>query len=217
MQGSSNRIVAETEITHLAEGKQVCFTKLMTPLSFDANTLSSTMVVLLAGGGVQSIVTLQFLLTGIGVRSIFLGFCAVLLGVWIGTVRLEPTLKNSITLNEMFFPTLSSASGQPLSKESVENLLQSRVDPRVDELLKAKLASSTASLPIRVLLSDLTRALYAGILLLIPFIIIDLVVQHVFRLLEFNGISTAVVALPLKVLLFLSVDGWSLLTERLIS
>ena len=187
----------------------------MNPIAFDSSVFSSVMIILLAGGGVQSIVTLQFLLTGIGVRSIFLGFCAGLLGVWIGVVRLEPTLQDALDLNQSFLPSVHIT---PESSGKIQSLLKTRVDPRIEALLQKSFTSERAAgLSIKVLLSDLSRGMLAGLILLIPFVLIDMVVQHIFRLLEFEGLSVSVVSLPLKVLLFISVDGWAMLSERFLS
>ena len=45
---------------------------------------------------------------------------------------------------------------------------------------------------------------------------LDLVVTNVLMVLNITQLSTAVVSLPLKLLLFFVVDGWSLVVTRLI-
>ena len=82
--------------------------------------------------------------------------------------------------------------------------------------LDKKLEAHPSRIPLLVIASDMTRGMATGLLLLIPFLIIDLVVQHIFRLLEFGSLPVSVISFPLKIILFLSVDGWSLITQRLL-
>lgn len=64
--------------------------------------------------------------------------------------------------------------------------------------------------------SELSEAFAIGFLLLLPFLVIDLVVGLSLAALGLAGTSPAVVALPLKLLLFVAVDGWRLLVEGLV-
>ena len=66
------------------------------------------------------------------------------------------------------------------------------------------------------LISELKKALSIGLMLLIPFIAIDLVVAHLLTLVGVAHLSAGVVSLPLKLLLFAAVDGWSLLVTKLL-
>lgn len=67
------------------------------------------------------------------------------------------------------------------------------------------------------LLTEIRRAFEVGLFLLIPFLVLDLIVANVLMLLGINNIQQVVIALPLKLLLFFLVDGWSLLSTKLIS
>lgn len=66
------------------------------------------------------------------------------------------------------------------------------------------------------LLQELSEAFLIGFLLLIPFLVLDLVVGNVLLSLGMMMMSPQVVSLPLKILLFVSVDGWELLLGGLI-
>lgn len=65
-------------------------------------------------------------------------------------------------------------------------------------------------------LTELKEAFQVGVLLLIPFLVIDLVVTNILMLLGITQLNTEVASFPLKLLLFVFVDGWSLLSERLL-
>ena len=64
--------------------------------------------------------------------------------------------------------------------------------------------------------SELTEAFAIGFLLLVPFLVLDLVVGLVLTSLGLTTVSATQVALPLKLLLFVAIDGWRLLAEGLI-
>jgi type III secretion protein R len=64
--------------------------------------------------------------------------------------------------------------------------------------------------------SELKEAFAIGLLLLLPFLVIDLVVGMSLASLGLQQTSPAVVALPVKLLLFVAVDGWRLLVEGLV-
>lgn len=64
--------------------------------------------------------------------------------------------------------------------------------------------------------SELWRAFVMAIVLLLPFLVIDLVVGLALTALGATSMSPQAVALPLKLLLFVAVDGWRLLVEALL-
>ena len=64
--------------------------------------------------------------------------------------------------------------------------------------------------------AELTRAFEIGVLLYLPFIIIDLVVTNILTALGMMMVSPLVISLPFKLLLFVAVDGWVRLTHGLV-
>ena len=66
------------------------------------------------------------------------------------------------------------------------------------------------------LASELREAFAIAVLLFVPFLVLDLVVGLGLAALGLQSTSPQVVALPLKLLLFVSVDGWRLLLESLL-
>ena len=59
------------------------------------------------------------------------------------------------------------------------------------------------------------RAFTIGFLVFLPFLVVDLVVANVFLALGLTQLSPTSVALPLKLLLLVAVDGWRLLARGL--
>ena len=79
---------------------------------------------------------------------------------------------------------------------------------------------SPAAVPLRILLpafvtSELKTAFQIGFLLFIPFVIIDLVVASVLMSMGMMMLSPMIISLPFKLMLFVLVDGWSLIMSTL--
>jgi len=66
------------------------------------------------------------------------------------------------------------------------------------------------------MLSELNTAFKIGILIFVPFIIIDLVVASTLMSMGMIMLPPVMISLPLKIALFVLVDGWHLLTYSLV-
>jgi type III secretion protein R len=65
--------------------------------------------------------------------------------------------------------------------------------------------------------TELTEAFAIGFLIYLPFLVIDLVVANVLLALGMQMLSPTQVSLPLKLLLFVAIDGWGLLAQALVA
>jgi type III secretory pathway component EscR len=65
-------------------------------------------------------------------------------------------------------------------------------------------------------LSEIKRGFTLGFFLLIPFFVIDLVIANLLVAMGLTMMSPVIVSLPIKILLFISTDGWLLLTKNLV-
>ena len=63
--------------------------------------------------------------------------------------------------------------------------------------------------------SELTKAFEIGFLLYLPFIVIDLVIANILLALGMSTLSPTTVSLPVKLLLFIGLSGWTRLFETL--
>lgn len=66
------------------------------------------------------------------------------------------------------------------------------------------------------LVSELTAAFQIGFLLFLPFIVIDLIISNILLAMGMMMVSPVTISLPLKLFLFVSVDGWSRLIHGLV-
>ncbi|MCJ8141065.1 type III secretion system export apparatus subunit SctR [Falsirhodobacter halotolerans] len=64
--------------------------------------------------------------------------------------------------------------------------------------------------------SELTRAFEIGFLLYIPFLVVDLIVANVLMAMGMMMVSPTLISIPLKIFLFVAVEGWSRLMHGLI-
>ncbi len=67
------------------------------------------------------------------------------------------------------------------------------------------------------LLSELTTALVMGFYLCLPFLVIDLVVSAVLAAMGLYMLPPTLVAMPIKLIVFVLADGWMLVASMLLS
>jgi flagellar biosynthetic protein FliP len=64
--------------------------------------------------------------------------------------------------------------------------------------------------------SELKSSFEIGFIIFIPFIVLDLVVANVLLALGMFMLSPTIISLPFKLLIFIAVDGWSLIVNGLV-
>ena len=67
------------------------------------------------------------------------------------------------------------------------------------------------------LVSELKTAFQIGFLLFVTFLIIDLVVESVLMSMGMMMLSPIIISLPFKLMLFVLIDGWSLISATLVA
>ena len=89
------------------------------------------------------------------------------------------------------------------------------------DMAKAPKFSSEADVPFSILLpafvtSELKTAFQIGFMLFLPFLVIDLVVASVLMSLGMMMMSPVTVSAPIKLILFVVMDGWSMISQGLV-
>lgn len=128
---------------------------------------------------------------------------------------INPYIEKEITQQEMF---------QNIEKPLKIFMLKQTKDKDLELFLKAsrvKLPDSRKDIPITVvipafILSEITIGFQMGILIFIPFIIIDMIVATVLMSLGMMMLPPVMISMPFKLLLFVMVDGWGLIIGSLI-
>jgi flagellar biosynthetic protein FliP len=117
-------------------------------------------------------------------------------------------------------------SGEALARASgpIRSFMLRQTRPKDVELFAALAKLEPASpdkLPLKVvvpgfIISELRTAFQMGFLLFVPFILIDLVVATVLMSMGMMMMPPVTVSLPLKILLFVLVDGWNLVVRSVV-
>jgi len=177
-----------------------CFSRIVIVLSFVRNALT------LQGAPANQVI--------IGL-SLFLTYF-VMEPVWskIQVNALQPYMEKRITsaqaVEEASKPIRSFMLRQTRAKDVELFVELAKIPPTAPE-----------AMPLRVvipafIISELRTAFQMGFLIFVPFILIDIVVATVLMSMGMMMMPPATIALPLKILLFVLVDGWSLIVRSLL-
>lgn len=128
----------------------------------------------------------------------------------------QPFSENKISFNEMLSkaePTIKSF----MLKQTRENdlALFSRMG-NIQKIDKPEQISLKILVPAFVT-SELKTAFQIGFMIFLPFIIIDMIVASVLMSMGMMMLSPVLISLPFKLMLFVLVDGWSLLASSLVA
>jgi type III secretory pathway component EscR len=89
---------------------------------------------------------------------------------------------------------------------------EATLNPQNVDRASASLVTAVAAF----VLSEIKKGFTLAFFLLIPFFVIDLVVANILVALGLTMMSPVIVSLPIKILLFVTTDGWLLLARNLI-
>jgi flagellar biosynthetic protein FliP len=134
----------------------------------------------------------------------------------VGTDSVQPYLKEQITATQAIdrgaLPIKDFMIRQTRETDLIAVLDMARA-PRpksVDEIKFSHLAPA-------FLLSELKTAFQIGFVIFLPFLLVDLVVAAILMALGMIMVPPSTISLPLKILLFILVDGWVLISRALVS
>jgi flagellar biosynthetic protein FliP len=202
---------------------------------------SNAVQLLLFIGGISLVPALLFCVTGFTRILIVLGFIRSGLGT--PTAPPNQVLVGIALFLTMFvmaptFTAINDTAIQPLMDKKIdEQTALKRAEIPIREFMFAQVDQKDLSLftdmsgegrpktradvPTRVLipafvLSELQTAFEIGFLILIPFLIIDMVIASTVMSMGMVMLPPVVISLPFKILLFVLVDGWHLVSESLV-
>lgn len=66
-------------------------------------------------------------------------------------------------------------------------------------------------------LSELKTAFQMGVVLYIPFIVVDMIVASILMSMGMMMLPPSMISLPFKILLFVMADGWNLIVASLVT
>jgi flagellar biosynthesis protein FliP len=202
---------------------------------------SSAVQILLMLGGITLVPALLFTVTGFSRILIVLGFIRSGLGT--PTTPPNQVLVGVALFLTIFVmqPTLSQVKKQawdPMQKGKITQVQAlDRAQGPMREFMfrqtrnkdialfagmaKLKRPKTRADIPTYVLIpsfiiSELKTAFQIGFLIFLPFLVIDLVVSSTLMSMGMVMLPPVFISLPFKILLFVLVDGWNLITRSLV-
>ena len=128
---------------------------------------------------------------------------------------ITPLVAEEIELGEAF-----DRASQPFHSFMMSHVREKDLTMFID-LSKVETPAEPEAVPLTVLVpafmvSELRRAFEIGFLLFVPFIVIDMVVASVLMSMGMMMLPPIIISLPFKLVFFVLVDGWALVTGSLV-
>ena len=179
---------------------------------------------------VRTVIVLSFVRNAIGTQqmppnqvivslALFLTFFTMLPVVTqINDDSLQPYIREEISLEQ-------AASG---ASDTIKGFMLNQFGERDQKSLELFVGIANIPTPVRpqelpltvvipaFLINELTRAFQIGFFIYIPFLVIDMVVASTLMSMGMMMLPPVMISLPFKVLLFISIDGWSLVAETIL-
>lgn len=176
----------------------------------------------------RTIIMLSFLRNAMGIQqsppNMVLVGIALFLTLYIMTpvideineTAYQPYVREEITQREAW--TLAQT---PLKEFMLRNTEEETLDLFMD-MANEEAVENAVDLPLTVVIpsfmtTELKRAFTAGFLLYIPFLLIDIIVSSTLMSMGMMMLPPAMISLPFKLLLFVTVDGWQLLFSSIVT
>jgi len=202
---------------------------------------SNAVQLLLLIGGISLVPALLFTVTGFTRILIVLGFIRsglgtptappnqVLVGIalFLTIFVMAPTFKviNEDAIKPLRANKISQETALKRAEGPMREFMWDQTRPK-DVALFARLAKldkpkTRADVPTYVLIpaftiSELKTAFQIGFLIFLPFLVIDLVISATLMSMGMVMLPPVFISLPFKILLFVLVDGWNLITQSLV-
>lgn len=183
-------------------------------------------LILLMTSFTRIVIVLSFVRTALSLQGTPANQVIIGLSLFLTFFIMAPTWEqvNREALQPYRAGQLSGEQAWARAAEPVRAFLLRQTRPQDLELFVAlgRMEPRPASeLPLHVVipgfvLSELRTAFQMGFLLFVPFILIDLVVATVLMSMGMMMMPPMTISLPLKLLLFVMVDGWSLVVRSLV-
>ncbi|MEZ4754326.1 MAG: hypothetical protein R3A13_08470 [Bdellovibrionota bacterium] len=179
--------------------------------------IKAGLVIILFSSFLKVAVTFSILSFGFGLDRFGMGAATLALALAVSFVVMGAAKPDDGVLSAVL-------TGKKLESTDYQEFVSTHADPelvkRFSKIRSAKTQADPDAFEVKsvaFLVTELREAFSLGFMLLIPLLVIDLLVVNLLMALGITQISTTILAVPLKILLFVSVDGWALLTERILS
>jgi len=173
------------------------------------------------------VVVLSFLRSAIGVQQTPPNIVIISLALFLTAFIMGPTLEQSYEqgIVPLMNEDVDEVEGFKLAAAPIVDFMLAHVREQdlqlFMDLSDTPQVATPQDIPLRVLIpafmiSELKRAFEIGFLLFIPFIIIDMVVASVLMSMGMLMLPPVFISLPFKLIFFVLVDGWYLVSGSLV-
>lgn len=176
----------------------------------------------------RTIIMLSFLRNAMGIQqsppNMVLVGIALFLTLYIMTpvideineTAYQPYMNEEITQQEAW-----ERAQVPLKEFMLRNTEEDTLNLFMD-MGNAEAVENAVDLPLTIVIpsfmtTELKRAFMAGFLLYIPFLLIDIIVSSTLMSMGMMMLPPAMISMPFKLLLFVTVDGWELLFSSIVN
>ena len=184
-------------------------------------------VVLMMSSFTRLVIVFSLLRTALGTQTSPPNQILVGLALFLSFFIMSPVIDQ--VYREAYLPLTDGAISTELAAERAATpvkafMLKQVREPDLSlfaELAQVAPVAAADDLPMRVIVpafvtSELKTAFQIGFIVFIPFLIIDMLVASVLMSMGMMMMSPVIVSLPFKIMLFVLVDGWTLLIGSLV-
>ena len=176
----------------------------------------------------RTVIILSFLRNAMGVQQTPPNMVIVGIAIFLTLFIMDPVIKEINTQaytpykNQEISQEEAIARAQiPLKEFMLTNTEKSSLNMYV-EMSGNEEVEEVTELPMTVIIpsfitSELKKGFTAGFLLYIPFLLIDIVVSSTLMSMGMIMLPPAMISMPFKLLLFVTVDGWQLLFSTIVN
>jgi flagellar biosynthetic protein FliP len=178
------------------------FTRIIIVLSFIRNAL-----------GLQQTPPNQVL---IGLALILTFYIMAPIGQQINSYAIQPYLKEEITQEQAYKKAMEPLREFMFKQTRDKDLALFINAANIGKIDKLENIPTKVLVP-SFIISELKTAFEIGFIIFIPFLVIDMVVSSTLMSMGMMMLPPVIISLPFKILLFILVDGWNLITKSLIT
>ena len=176
----------------------------------------------------RTLIIISFLRNAMGVQNTPPNMVIVGISIFLTLFIMDPVIKEINT--EAYTPYKNQEITQevaleraqvPLKRFMLENTEKASME-MFSDVAGIEAVEDELDLPMTVVIpsfmaSELKRGFVAGFLLYIPFLLIDIVVASTLMSMGMMMLPPAMISMPFKLLLFVTVDGWQLLFSTIVN
>jgi flagellar biosynthesis protein FliP len=177
---------------------------------------------------VRTVVVLSFLRQGLGVQQTPPGQVLVGLSLFVTLFTMSPVLEavqrdayNPYDRGELTELQALDRAAVPIREFLLKQTRQNDLE-LFYTATKTPLPRTPDDVPLKIavpafIISELTTSFQMGVLVLLPFLVVDIAVATILMAMGMMMVPPATIALPLKLMLFVLADGWNLVVGSIIA